>query len=106
MIFLLHPEDESCEDKTYIHIVSLKEACAYTDDVSARDKSLDCIEEQKINDWTGLCSNKDYIKQINFALDKTNVLYVSTKSTLHAVSLNDLVPMTPSNLSINGAVGS
>ena len=104
VIFLLDQEDERC-DQTFIHIVSLKQACEFSHNMAMVSEHLDCIEEKKIIDWTGLCSDEESVKKMNFALDRSNVLYVSTPETLHAASLDDLVPANKDDLSINGAAG-
>ena len=54
------------------------------------NKNLDQIVEMKIPDWTGETKDEEKVAKMQFALDKKNVLYMSTPGSLHAITLNDL----------------
>lgn len=91
IIYLLDYEDE-VSDGDIIHVLSLQQACQACSVQAFENLSglLDTIEEVKVCDWTGLCADPANLPTLNFALDKNNILYVSTSTELAAASLDDL----------------
>ena len=54
------------------------------------NENLDQIMEMKVPDWTGETKDSEKVDKMQFALDKKDILYLSTPGSLHAISLNDL----------------
>lgn len=65
IIYVPDPVDEDEQGgRQFIYLVSLGEW-------------LNDVNERKIEDWTGLCSNAEELKGMNCMIDKKNVLYMS-----------------------------
>ena len=79
IIYVPDPADEDEQGgRQFIYLVSLGEW-------------LNDVNERKIEDWTGLCSNEEELKGMNCMIDKKNVLYMSVEKAIFAVSMDTLV---------------
>ena len=79
IIYVPDPVDEDEQGgRQFIYLVSLGEW-------------LNDVNERKIEDWTGLCSNAEELKGMNCMIDKKNVLYMSVEKAIFAVSMDTLV---------------
>ena len=54
-------------------------------------ENLNDVNERKIEDWTGLCSNEKELIQMNCMIDKKDVFYMSVEKAIFAVSMDTLV---------------
>ena len=77
---MLEREDEP-DDGDYFHIVEL------TYDVLKSSRDAD---ERKIKDWTGVLSDGDRRKELDFEITDNNIFLVATSYDVYALSLDGL----------------
>ena len=65
-------DDRGCY---YIHILSFNKAAEEREGAALKQHLVNNFKFAKLRDWTGLTKDFNYRENMNFALDKNNILY-------------------------------